>query len=83
MEELGLLGWNLIGNKNTKLYRARLCIDPTDNSITLPCNAIEDGSCVELVTASWEDWERTTNKNFNGDLNTAFVETCIESEKIY
>ena len=83
VEELGLLGWNLIGNKNTKLYRVRLCIDPKDNSVTLPCNAIGDGGCVELVTSSWEDWERVTNKSEFGDLNSAFVETAIEAEKIY
>ena len=83
MEELGLLAWNLIGNKNTKLYRVRLCIDPKDNSITLPCNAIGDEGCVELVTSSWEDWERVTNKTWNGDLNSAFVETAIEAEKVY
>ena len=83
MEEYGLLAWNLIGNKNTKLYRVRLCIDPKDNSVTLPCNAITDGGDVELVTSSWEDWERVTNKSEFGDLNTAFVETAIEAEKIY
>lgn len=83
VEELGLLGWNLIGNKNTKLYRVRLRIDPKDNSVTLPCNAIGDGGCVELVTSSWEDWERVTNKSEFGDLNSAFVETAIEAEKIY
>ena len=83
MEEYGLLAWNLIGNQNTKLYRARLCINPKDNSITLPCNALNNGGCVELVTASWEDWERVTNKSEFGDLNTAFIETAIESEKVY
>ena len=83
MEELGLLAWNLIGNKNTKLYRVRLCINPKDNSVTLPCNATGDQGCVELVTSSWEDWERVTNKTFNGDLNSAFTETCIKDEKIY
>ena len=83
MEELGLLAWELIGNKNTKLYRVRLAIDPTDNSITLPCNAINDGGCVELVTSSWEDWERTTNKTINGDQNSSFVENSLEFEKHY
>lgn len=83
MEELGLVAWGLIGNKNTKLYRVRLCIDPKDNSITLPCNAIGDSGCVELVTSSWEDWERVTNKTINGDWNSAFVENSIEAEKFY
>ena len=83
MEELGLIAWGLIGNKNTKLYRVRLTIDPTDNSVTLPCNAFGDDGCVELVTSSWEDWERVTNKTFNGNIDTAFVETSIEAEKHY
>ena len=81
MEEFGLIAWGLIGNKNTKLYRVRLCINPKDNSVTLPCNAV-DGD-IELVTSSWEDWERVTNKTINGDQNSAFVENSIEREKFY
>ena len=83
LEELGLLAWGLIGNKNTRLYRTRMCIDPKDNSITLPCNAFGDGGCVELVTAAWEDWERDTNKDWYGDYNSAIIENQIEAEKYY
>ena len=63
------------------MYRVKMCIDPTDNSITLPCNALDsnDNSCVELVTASWEDWERVTNKTWNGDFTTEVIETQIEA----
>jgi hypothetical protein len=32
LEELGLIGWNLIGNKNIRLYRYNTCIN-SDNSI--------------------------------------------------
>ena len=67
VEELGLIAWELIGNKNIRLYKIQLCIDPRDNSVTLPCNMIEDGGCVELVTAGWEDWERTTNYSYQGN----------------
>ena len=81
LEELGLIGWGLIGNKNTRLYRTQLCINPKDNSITLPCNAIEGG--VEAVTTLYEDWERTTNYSDFGDARTAFVENAIEIEKHY
>jgi len=58
VEELGLIAWDLIGNKVTKLYKYSTVIDPVDNSVTLPCNALDlDGdSCIELVTASYEDW---------------------------
>lgn len=85
VEELGLLAWERIGNKNTRMYRIKMCIDPTDNSITLPCNALDsnDNSCVELVTASWEDWERVTNKTWNGDFTTEVIETQIEAQKRY
>lgn len=82
LEELGLLAWGLIGNKNRKLYRFQTDIDPLDNSVTLPCNAFED-DCVELVTSSYEDWERVTNKTDFGDQNTSFVEQSIEAEKFY
>ncbi len=82
LEELGLLAWGLIGNKNRKLYKFQADIDPIDNSVTLPCNASED-DCVELVTSSYEDWERVTNYSDYGDQNTSFVEQSIEAEKFY
>lgn len=85
IEEMGLIAWNLIGNKNIKLYRIKLCIDPKDNSITLPCNAFDpDGnSCVELVTTQWEDWERDTNKHYLGNPYSSYTENLIESQKYY
>lgn len=85
LEEYGLLAWELIGNKNRHLYRFSTCINPIDNSVTLPCNAIDvnGDSCVELVTTTYEDWERVTNYSELGDHNTSFVEQSIEAEKIY
>ena len=85
MEELGLLAWNLIGNKNTRLYRYTACIDPRDNSITLPCNALSDlgDHCVEAVTGLYEDWNRTTNISDYGDLNSSIIEQTIEGEKYF
>jgi hypothetical protein len=58
LEELGLIAWDLIGNKVRKLYRYSTNIDPLDNSVTLPCNALDvnGDSCVELVTTFYEDW---------------------------
>lgn len=78
LEELGLIAWELIGNKNTRLYTYRICPD-SDNSIKLPCNA----SSVESVTTSYEDWNRVTNFSENGDQKTSFVENHIEAEKVY
>jgi hypothetical protein len=83
LEELGLIAWGLIGNKVRRLYKYSTIIDPIDNSITLPCNALINGGCVEAVTASYEDWERVSNKKEWGDLNSAFVEHSIEAEKYY
>lgn len=78
LEELGLIAWESIGNKNTRLYKYTTCID-SDNSITLPCNT----SSVEAVTISFEDWNRTTNYSDTGDSNSAYVENYIEGHNIY
>ena len=82
LEEVGLIAWELIGNKNVKLYRYEATIDPRDNSITLPCNAIAgqeaDGGILEAVTAGYEDWNRETNYSNRGDINSAAIEHSIE-----
>ena len=85
LEELGLIAWEMIGNRVRKFYRYSTTIDPLDNSITLPCNAydLNGESCVELVTASYEDWNRATNITDFGDQSTAFAEQFIESAKQY
>lgn len=80
LEELGLIAWNLIGNKDTRMYRYCDTID-CENSITLPCNVLEGE--IEAVTASYEDWERVTNYSDYGDNYTSFIETHIEAEKAY
>ena len=38
LEEIGLVAYNFIGNKNTRLYRALLDINCQDGSVELPCN---------------------------------------------
>ena len=57
LEELGLIGWKLIGNKTTRLYKYTTSTD-NNNSIKLPCNAYhveavtlpyEDGNCLEQI----------------------------------
>jgi len=69
LEELGLIAWDLIGNKTRKLYKYSTVIDPEDNSVTLPCNALDlnGDSCVELVTTSYEEWNQNTNLTDYGD----------------
>lgn len=87
LEELGLLAWGLIGNKNTRLYKCSLTINPSDLSVTLPCNAISgqgaEGGVVEAVTSNYEDWNRTTNYSVAGNINSSFVEQSIEAYKYY
>ena len=85
LEEIGLLAWESIGNKTRKMYKFSTMIDPSDNSITLPCNALDinGDSCIELVTASYEDWNSHTNLQDYGDHETAMIETQIESSKLY
>ena len=78
LEELGLLAWELIGNKDTRLYRYKTCLD-SDNSITLPCNAIS----VESITIPFEDGKRTTNISNNGDFRSFHIENLIESDKVF
>ena len=77
LEELGLVAWERIGNKNTRLYRYSTCID-SDNSITLPCNF----SSLEAVTIPSEDWKSSTNYSDYGDINSAYIENYIEANKI-
>ena len=78
LEELGLVAWNEIKNRDIRLYHYCTRID-SDNSITLPCNAVS----VESVTSSYEDWNRVTNYSNNGDYRTSVIESYIEAEKLY
>ena len=79
LEELGLIAWNLIGNKDVRLYKFTTCISPKDKSIDLPCNVLS----VEAVTTSYEDWKRVTNYSSNGDYRSSFIENSIEVDKRY
>ena len=78
LEEIGLLGWEYIGNKNTRIYKYKTCLD-SNNSVKLPCNF----SSIEAVTLPYEDWSRVTNYSENGDVRTAFIESEIEAQKIF
>ena len=39
-EEIASVGWNLIGNKRTKIYRYQT--EATKEGVELPCNVIPD-----------------------------------------
>ena len=78
-EEIGLIAWNKIGNRQTKLYRYRCKIDCETLTVTLPCNC----DFIEAVTYDFEDWRYTTNDTVNGDYQSQFIENYIEGRKVY
>lgn len=79
-EEIALVGWNLIGNKRTRLYRYSTYMDACeDNKIELPCNC----DILEAVTTGWEEWGNVTNDTVNGDINSAVTEQYIEGRKSF
>lgn len=79
LEEVGLVAFNFIGNKRTRLYRASIQIDE-DGRGELPCNC----DLIEAVTyCGPEDWEYTSNIHQYGNKNSAYVEDYIESNKAF
>lgn len=79
MEEIGLIAYNHIGNKNTRLYRATLDVNCVDGSIELPCNV----DIIEAVTYCGEDWNYTSNTKHNGDISSFYTENAIEAQKMF
>lgn len=77
--EVALIGWNLIGNKRTRLYRYSTCVKDCKEGVELPCNVDQ----VEAVTTSFEDWNYSTNDTPNGDINSQWVEEYIEHRKAF
>lgn len=76
-EEIGLVAFNLIGNKRMRLYRVCLNIDQETNTVQLPSNCDQ----IELLTYGFEDWNYVSNKYSNGDYMSRFTEAYIESRK--
>lgn len=77
--EIALVAWNRIGNKYHRLYRFDTRIDHNSLTVELPCNA----DIVEAVTYNFEDWDYTANDRVNGDRESQFIETYIESRKAF
>ena len=77
LEEIGLIAYNFIGNKNTRLYRATL--DVNNGVAKLPCNC----DIIEAVTYCGEDWNYTSNQKNDGDVRSAYIENYIESRKAF
>ncbi len=80
LEEVGLVAYHFIGNKNTRLYRATLDVNCQDGSVQLPCN-------VDIIEATTycgpEDWGYTSNIKEFGDVQSSYTENYIESRKAF
>lgn len=79
LEEIGLIAYNKIGNKNTILKEIRVDVDCTTGTIQLPC----DVGIIEAVTYCGEDFNYTSNTKYDGDPYSASVENYIESRKAF
>lgn len=78
-EEIGLIAWNMIGNKRQRLYRYCTDINCSSQTVELPCNCDD----IEAVTYGFEDWNFVSNLYPNGDPYTAWVEDYIEARKAF
>lgn len=78
LEELGLIAWEKINTKHSKLYRYLAEVDKGTLSIELPCNCDQ----IEAVNTCREEWNRTSNIHRWGlDIHSLFTETYIEFRK--
>ena len=78
-EEVGLIAWRKIGNKQGKLYRMCIDVDCSTKTVQLPCNC----EAIEAITYHFEDWDYASTEDANGDLRSSFVENWIEGQKRY
>lgn len=81
-EEIGLVAWNQIGNKKTRIYKYTICLDPCNSQngkyeVELPCNV----DIIEAVTSNFEDWVYSSNTSNHGHLDSAITEQYIENRK--
>ena len=74
-EDIALLGWELIGNKHTKLYR--YTTSTSNKRIKLPCNLVE----IESVTIPFMDAQMYSNISNFPIVYNQYVEKYIEAWK--
>lgn len=74
LEEIGLIAYKKIGNRNTVLLRATLPI--IDGVVILPC----DVTYIEAVTYCGEDFNYTSNTVYD---NSEAIENFIEGQKTF
>lgn len=79
LEEIGLVAYNHIGNKNTRLVKEILDVD-CNGYAKLPC----DVGIIEAVTyCGPEEWNYVTNTHEYGDRSSFYTENYIESTKLF
>lgn len=79
-ENVGIIAWGKIGNQRYRLYSFKTKPDKNlDGSyyIDLPCNCDE----IEAVTASYEDYQKTSPSILQENLDSAWIESYVESRK--
>lgn len=79
-ETLGIIAWDKIGNKNCRRYLYQ--VTPSKNElgefyVDLPCNC----DIIDAVTASYEDYQKTSPINWPGNYENGWVEGYIEHRK--
>ncbi len=79
-ETLGMIAWNKIGNKQSRIYQVQLIPEVDSYSgwtVSLPCNV----DTIEAVTANYEDYQKTSStQNYPGIVSMP-TENHIEFEK--
>ena len=74
-EDLALTGWDLIGNKQTKLYRYKTSTE--NKRVKLPCNT----ELIEAVYGGKPDANTSSPISYTGNLDNQFYEDVNESLK--
>lgn len=78
-EEIALVGWGLIGNKRSKLYRYTTCLNFCERELELPCNC----DILEAVTTDWEDFQHVDNMSEYDKKGSFDTEQYIEHNKAF
>lgn len=79
LQEIGLIAYNKIGNKNTQLHQIRLKVNCATGTAELPCGV----GIIEAVTYCGEDFNYTSNIYNEGEPYSAYVENYIEARKAF
>lgn len=79
-ETIGLIAWDKIGNKRTKLYKYEVSPTETESGsfyVDLPCNV----DIIEAVVADYEDYQRTSSTQSIANFYNGWIEDLIDDRK--